>query len=517
MKRTIYLLAFLWAFLGQLNAQFDIGVDFGKIEKSSYIKKIIKLESGHILQLGLVGKKNYRVHFRLFDEQLNWRRSVESDVFYQPSKRPNDRKVFREIEVWGGKVYVFYMIYNSGKTFKLYAEELDQEMLQLSGKPILIGQFETKAAKYNTASDGIVKSHRENRMVFYVKETVKVENKLKTDHIQMVVLDESLNRLWQKAVFTPETGNRSNYLELTVNNAGEVFLLEQYLEGKFKFLESFSKKYAYTIHKFDARGTKRLAKDIDLEDRRTKRLSLRMTLNEELLVSGVFFTAEEGNGIAYMRFDTSTMEPQAVTFNLFDLEYIKEGLPKEELKYLMNQIDKGKGAFLPITIRAFIPRPDGELIILGEKFTYEKVKSMFSDGKEFRQYKFGSTYILCLDAMGEFKWKKKIAKNQEINRDSRSSIRSPLHGEYAYASFTWANQDDNIILFFNHLTRQEPSFDAVRIDEVGNMEREKIFNYKKKEMVIHPLRTRSLNKERTELILIGLYKQKQRLAYLRLE
>ena len=66
MKRTIYLLGFLWAFLGQLNAQFDISVDFGKIEKPSYIKKIIKLESGHILQLGLVGKKNYRVHFKLF-------------------------------------------------------------------------------------------------------------------------------------------------------------------------------------------------------------------------------------------------------------------------------------------------------------------------------------------------------------------------------------------------------------------------------------------------------------------
>ena len=532
MKRTIYLLAFLWAFLGQLNAQFNMDIDFGGIERTSQINSLIELEFGQFLQLSSHGKWNEKkkVLFRLFDEQLNWSRSVETDLFYEPSKGSVDQKEFRGIEVWGGKVYVFYMIYNSGNTFKLYAEELDQEMLKLSGEPISLAQFETKADKNKNESYGIVKSHEENLMVFYVKEKVKVEPKLVTEHIQMVVLDESLRKLWQKSYFTPEAGNRSVYLDLTVNKIGEVFLLEQYAEGKLELLESLSGERAHTIHKFDKRGRKRLSEAIDLEHRRARHLSLRMTLNEELLVSGVFFTAEEGNGIAYMRFNTSTLEPQVVTFNLFDLEYIKEGMPKDHVKTLMRKFNRGKPAYLPITIRDFVFKPDGGLIILGEKFIAQEIQK--SGSSPSLEYSFDYVYILYLDAEGEVKWKKKIVKRQNHTQSQKGQ--TPLLGDYAHASFTWANQGDNIILFFNdHVSNigfdknlygvystpsnLEACFNAVRIDDEGNMEKEILFYSKDNKVVIHPLRTRFLNKERTELLLVGIYLRKQRLAYLRLE
>ena len=45
----------------------------------------------------------------------------------------------------------------------------------------------------------------------------------------------------------------------------------------------------------------------------------------------------------------------------------------------------------------------------------------------------------------------KIAKSQEVAKDPYVSTRSPLFGEYEYASFTWANQGDNIIIFFNNV------------------------------------------------------------------
>ena len=58
MKRTIYLLAFLWAFLGQLNAQFNMDIDFGEIERTSQINSLIELEFGQFLQLSSHGKWN---------------------------------------------------------------------------------------------------------------------------------------------------------------------------------------------------------------------------------------------------------------------------------------------------------------------------------------------------------------------------------------------------------------------------------------------------------------------------
>ena len=63
MKKTIYLLAFLWAFFGQLNAQFNMDIDFGGIERTSQINSLIELESGQFLQLSSHGK---------WKEKKNW-------------------------------------------------------------------------------------------------------------------------------------------------------------------------------------------------------------------------------------------------------------------------------------------------------------------------------------------------------------------------------------------------------------------------------------------------------------
>lgn len=516
MKRTIYLLAFLWAFLGHLNAQFNMEVKFGETEKWSLPNQAFKLESGQFLyvktKIGFSGK----VFFDLLDEQMNLIKSEESNVIYK--NKFGEGKLFRSVESWGGKLYLFYSINKDVYSYKVFAEEIDQSTLKLSGDPILIGDFEKKGWQ-DFGWMRITRSNDGKRMILYLRENVKMESERKTEHIQLVMLDEALQVIWQKSLLKPAPTKRSVYLDVAVNNAGEAFVLEQLTAGERDKKKGTDPDYSYILHKFDNRGAKRLARDLELGDRKTLRLDLGMTLDEDLLVNGIFNDEANGNGIVYMRLNTLALKEQVIAFNHFDIEYITQGYSKE----------KGEALNLPITVREWIPRPDGGLLLLGERFKTRSTSS--STGAPSTSFSFGEIFIIKLDAKGDIVWNKKIMKKQKFSESlSRSS---PLLGRFKYASFCWAIQDGNIILLFND-NRSNVAFDkdikevkmtpynldsylnAVRIDENGDMEREQMFKSADYKVAIYPACSRPLNKQRSEFVLIGINKNKQRLAHLKI-
>ena len=134
--------------------------------------------------------------------------------------------------------------------------------------------------------------------------------------------------------------------------------------------------------------------------------------------------------------------------------------------------------------------------------------------------------------MGKIDWNNKISKKQHFQANGYK--KSPSWGEYRHTSFTWVNHDEDIILLFNDHesnvaldkelidTKSTSSnlfscLNAVRIDDTGVMERKQIFNSAIYRVKIFPACSKVLNKERTELVLIGFYRKKARLAHLIVE
>ncbi len=537
MKKTIYLLAFLWAFFGQLNAQFDMEVKFGELGKLSPPIHTVQLESGQLIYAKSVGPAA-RVVFDLLDDQMNILKSVKSDFVFI-SKNWKSHKYLRALEFWGGKLYAFYSITKDGDSYEIYAEEIDQATLNLSGTPIAIGDFEKRGQIPYKEKMYFIKSMDEQRLLIYVKERrVKNEINTRNEYLQMMVLDEALEMQWQNGLLVSSSEEENIYKDVVVNNAGETFVLEQ----KFIFKQNGHNikytDYNYTLYKFDSSGRKLPSKKLKLEDRNASILHLSMGPNEDLLVSGVFFNPEGENGILYMRFNSLDLSVQETAFNVFDSEYILQGysgldnkfydtsIPTS--KFLKQDID-GDSLHLPISIREVIHRPNGGVIILGERFNRNNYDNKY-DNKSV--YFFGEIYILHLDEKGHIDWKRKIMKRQEVPK----AYHSPERGLYTYGSFTYAIQDDNIIVLFNDheqnvelyrgyrdgkavysYKNSKNALNAVRIDDTGNMEREQIFLTSDHEVVICPACSKPLNKQRTELVLFGDYKYKKRLGHLIVE
>ena len=509
--------------MGQLNAQFDMEVKFGELGKLTPPIFSVKLESGQFIYAKKL-ESTATVVFDLLDDQMNILKSVESDLVFKYA-RSKPEKNLRAVEFWGGKLYAFYSTNKDRDFYKVYAEEIDQATLKLSGTPIAVGDFEKKGQIDYGQKMHFVKSMNEQRLLIYLKEIkVKNESNGRNEYLQMMVLDEALDMQWQKGLLVSDSEGVNVYLNVVVNNAGEVFVLGQKVIGN--IINIAKGRYPdynnYTLYKFDSKGTQRFSRKLKLEERKSIRLNLSISPKEDLLVSGAFYTQQGGNGILYMRFNSFDLRAQKTAFNLLDPEYIVQRYFETDVKRVSNQNNNVNPYNLPINVQEVIHRPDGGVILLGERLMKYSVDALSG-------FFFGEIFIIHLDEKGNLDWNRKIMRKQQV----LNGFHSPERGLYTFGSFTYAIQDDNIILLFNdheqniELDRDyvdvkftlcyssgrilKNAFNAVRINDAGNMEREQMFLSSEHEVVIYPACSKPLNKQRTEFILFGRYKSKNQM------
>lgn len=527
MKRTIYLLAFLWAFFGQLNAQFNMDLELCESQDKALIHDAIQLESGEYISVKSTLDAYDKVIIELLDVDMNLMQSAETGLVYKKS-RDGDNKFFRSLEYFGGKVYLFYSVNKDvNYSFKLYAAEIDLNTLSLSENPLFICDFDKKVSK-DIGRLEIEKSSNEEYMVIHFRELIQKTLEEK-EYLKLVNLDQRLNILWEKETLEYTESKSRKYMGVVVNNAGEVFVLEQWTEGVvYRFNKEKHPLYNYFLYKFDRRGAKRFKKDLELDGRFTIDLDISMTLGGDLVVSGVFYLIDQGNGVLYQRFNSETLKLQASTFNRFDLEYLIEGGEAYEEKMARKNYEKGILADLPITVRGLVHKPDGGLILLGEKYSKDRITSSLLP--PVYKHSFGEIFIINLDALGNILWKKKLFKRQGYVQ-SEFPLYAPNLGEFGTGSFIYTYRKDRLILFFNSMQYDEESdkyssygkiklkrnLYAISIFETGKVDRQQIFESSNHGVVIYPSYTKPLNEELTDFMLVGVYKNKQRLVRLSVE
>jgi hypothetical protein len=535
MRIKFVFLFLVLGFLVQLDAQVADQFEFSEIRKQrrSALRNMLPLPSGESLLLKSNESRfvtrlfsSSRMNIELLDENLNLKKTLKTRIQVSRSWASKDR-VYRFAEVLNERVYIFYSIQKNRTAFSLYAVELDTETLSLARKSILVGDFDKKDNLDFGRVDMDISRNME-RVVLYFRETVK--EKKRTEHVEMVVLDKDLNRIWQRSVLRPADKKRSNYLDVTVNNAGEAFLLERTQTGNLISLYGNTRDFNFYIHKFDAAGEKGKRVEIKKEDKEISTLDLSFNFNEDLLALG-FYTDRTAStrtvgGTVYYRFDTRGMRVEAKKLDPFDIDFITFGENDGKANRMKNRAKRGGISELNIQFRDVVYRSDGGAILIGEE--YYMTRNTDEDGitTSYTHY-YNDIILINLDASGQVVWGEKVLKRQALT--TGLSRLNPAFGECTFASFSYAVNKDKISLFFNdHVNntslkekrrevRPTPgtlrsNFCMVSVDQRGEMEKEILFYSKDNKVIFYPAFARAYDISRTELLFYGRYRKKERVA-----
>ena len=536
MRYIFYTILLLYCFSLRVGAQSASNFEFSEMRAPSKFHEIsfLPLESGQTIvvkgkrsPIKAIRKRfNTKISLELCDEHLNSKKQIETD-FYLKYSVGGTRYRFHSIKQINGKIYVFYLLSSESKFMSVYAVELDEQSFELSANPKQIAVFKNKSKK----GVGKVTAHfspNNEHIVFSYNETVFREIVKQTNQRQLIMLDSNFEKVWQSSLYKPLSEIESQYLDVLVNDDGEVFVLECQREpGSYVTLFIPGPVLGYVVNKIDRSGELIHDKEIYFENKWVKDLKISFNINGELQLLGYCFDNEQVSdqvgSIIYQRYNSRNLRRITKAYIPFDLDFYLQGKEEEEKSRFKKNLEENKSVRMGFDIHYVEHRQDGGLTILGEEHYFKKVSSD-SDSYTYTHY-FNDIVVVQLDAAGKVLWKRKIPKRQEFN-----SIRNMFasFGHYYFASYTYTMQDDDIYLFFNDspdngtsidkdasiektpFRELEANFCSVQIKPDGKIKKKVLFNAQDQGVNIYPAFSRSWNSEHSDLLLIGRYKKNER-------
>lgn len=536
MRYILSTILLLYFFSLRVGAQSVSNFEFSEMRTPSkfYTISYLPLESGQ--SIVVKGKKsvskalkkgfNTKISLELCDEHLNSKKQIETD-FYLKYSLGSTRYKFHSIKQINGKIYVFYLLRSESKFMSVYAVELDEQSFELSANPKQIAIFKNKSKK----GEGKVTAHfspNNERIVFSYNEIVFREIDKKTDHRQLIMLNDNFEKVWQSSLYKPLPGIESQYLDVLLNEVGEVFILERLREpGSYLTFLMPGPVLGYAVNKFDRSGELIPSKEIYFENKRVKDLKISFNKNGELQLLGYCFdnvqVSDQVGSIIYQRHNSRNLRRISKAYIPFDLDFYLQGKEEKVKSRIKKNLEKNKSVRMGFDIHYIEHRQDGGLTILGEEHYFKSLGSV-SD-PQYIHY-FNDIVVVQLDAAGEVLWKRKIPKRQEFKYTS-SSLKESL-GHFYIASYTYAMQDDDIYLFFNDspdngtsidkdvsiektpYKELEANFCSVQIKPDGAIKKKVLFNARDHGVNFFPSLSRFWNSEHSDLFLFGLYKKNVR-------
>ena len=535
MRVTLSLFLFLISFSFDLSAQATADFEFSNLRKQrrTELRNMLPLPSGESLLFKSNDSKfikflfgSSRLSIELLDVNLNSKKTLKTKI--QMNLFWGDmEKVYQFAQVLNGKVYVFFSLQKNRTAFSLYAVELDTETMSLDRNPVLVGDFNKKDNIDFGRVDMDISRNME-RIVLYFRETVK--RKRRTQHVEMVVLDKDLNRIWQSSVLKSAEKKRSVYMDVAVNNAGEAFLLERTQIGNMISFTGNTLEFDYYIQKFDAEGEKGDRVEIKIGNKEISNLDLSFNFDEELLALGFYtnrgLSTSTAGGTVYYRYDTKTMRAKASKLDPFEIDFVTFGENNGRANRMKNRAARGRISEMNIQFRDVIYRSDGGAIMIGEQYFVTRNTDENGVTTSYT-HSYNDIILINIDERGRVVWGEKVLKRQNIN--SGQPDLNIAFGQSTFASFAYSVNKDKINLFFNdHVNntslkekrrevRQTPSnlrsnFCKVSVDQRGRMEKEVLFYSRDQNVVLYPAFARAYDFSRTDLLFFGRFRNKERFA-----
>ena len=386
MKKNFYTFLLLIICTISTNAQSVNDFEFSEIRKykTIHMRETLPLKSGRTVIVKARGNKsvfvalmnNPKITFELLDENLNSLHEVKSDLVLRKYLSPT-KKGYEFTEILNDKIYVFYSVVSDREFLTLYAAELNEKTLGLSGKPKQVAVF-NKKNEYVRGDISIEYSNDKERIVIYMNEEVKDENKEKTRHLDMVMLDNNLDKIWQHSLFKPLDEKVSRYLDLVVSNDGELFVLEnQSLPYNYR-TRTKSLKPEYFINKIDSKGEAVRERKLRFEGKAVRSLRFDLSPDEKLWLVGRYISikssANDVGGLITMRYNKNSLRSELRKFPSIDLDFYLDGKLESFVSRVEKGLSKGRLQEMKFDIGDVIHKADGGITLLGEEHYYTRIE-----------------------------------------------------------------------------------------------------------------------------------------------
>lgn len=399
---------------------------------------------------------------------------------------------FREIKVDEDNVQFDNMLY-AGQKFVLCTSQNDKKADKMTYAATIVGLDGKAGSTQKIASvsyDG--RNNEPNYTIWRISEdTSKILLAAGADHddddiksrINLAVLDNKLNKIWNKSIVLPYSQERLSVRSWTIANDGQVYMLGKvYDEGSNRESKKKNGKrrpaYKMIIFRFDATGEKPKELILGLQDKFVTDMTFKLAPNNDLYCTGFYSNDTRGviQGVFFTHINSQT--GQADVANRRELSAL-------EIAGFDTQKDKSgdQGLDSNFDFNRLVLRDDGGIVVTAEQQYVTTTTSMSGTGMTTTTYYTNNEiFVTSIAPDGDIEWVRMIPKKQTFaNTNYFNGYMLMVSDNNMY--FLYNEDEDNIGKPLSAKAKRISSFrDAVAglvtVTSDGRMDRRKIFDSK---------------------------------------
>jgi hypothetical protein len=325
---------------------------------------------------------------------------------------------YESLKYINGELYLFTSFFNSAqKRNFLFMEVFDASTLKKTKKIEIVGAFDS-ANRYESGFIGFEQSFDKSKFLVYCQLSSKRKD---NEKVYCIVFDSGMNVLWEKTLELPYEDKKINVFAYQVSNNGEVFFLCRYFTSEGKRTGN------YLLASFNYGGTGLHEYKLSLTDKIISDLKFIVNNNNDLLVAGLYSITswDKAKGVVYFRIDPRAKKIEMFNTQELDPELIVDvvdfSFGKKRDRVLSSPDKLARLEIGNFVIRDLIPRSDGGLLMLTEKYYVREYNSMntgFYTGRPTGvgtvnySYHYEEIIVYNISPRGEIEWSTLIPKIQ---------------------------------------------------------------------------------------------------------
>lgn len=386
---------------------------------------------------GIIEEKNIDVE--VYDRSLKRLRKKSLSLEYKSNLLQYEALKYRN-----DKLYLFTSFFNSAqKKNYLFMEVYDATTLKRLQRMEIIGEFDS-ANRYESGFIGFEESFDKSKFLIYCQLSSKRKD---NEKVYCIIFDNDMQVLWENTLELPYPDVDLNVFEYRVSNDGGVYLLCR------NFNKEGRRTGNYLLASFNYGGIDLHEYKLSLDGKIISDLSFLVNNENDLIVSGLYSLTswDKAKGVVYFRIDPNSKSVKVANVEELDPELIVDAVNyntgKRREKILSNPDRLSRLELDNFVIRDLIPRSDGGILMITEKYYIREYNSMNSgfytgrssvSGAVNYSYHFEDIIVYNISPEGEIQWSTMIPKSQVSFNDKGY-----------YLGFSYAITSKGINFIFN--------------------------------------------------------------------
>ena len=453
-SKSLFLIALFFPIvLGAQAFDFDVvhssqkklkmGQQFGDVihEHPQYIYTITRRSINGILE-------EKEIELEVFDKELKRVRSKSLSLEYKGNIVQYERLI-----LMGDKLYLFTSYFNTSKKVNfLFAEVYDANSLKRLKRMEIVGQFES-VNRFESGLIGFKKSFDKSKLLVYCQLASKKED---PERVYALVFGEGMEVEWERVLELGIEDRDINIFDYEVSINGDVFLLGLTKDINGKDTGKFM------LSSFTNLGTEKHEYKLSFQNKIISDVRFKVNNTGELLIAGLYglSSRKKAKGTVFFRIDPKSKKILASKTAEFSDDVLLEASnirsQKRKEKYLSDDSRLDRLELDNFVVRELIPRSDGGLLMMVERFYVREYRSMNTgfyngvrnNGTVSYTYHYEEIIVFNIRPDGSLDWSTMIPKYQ-----------SSINDGGFYLGYTYLVGPKGIFFVFNDMGNTRRSFE----------------------------------------------------------